>query len=364
MNMNMNMNKFICLSLTTLPLTGMASTTLQGDLLQDSKKLSLENHYTLYDLSEKHFIFGEVNVHRLYANNAYVGNLGMGYRTITTGDNAVGINAFYDQGFSKNNPNGYSFGFEYLRNVVYLNTNFYFKGRENWKESGDYKFNNAFDINAQYYIPQTPLSLKASYIRSQKEANLIIGKDERAKGMYKMGMEATPVQLISIGYSYNRLHAGSSKDENQVYMKLTYNFDQPLDKQLEWNTNNNDFVDFVRNRKVERNLILTTASENDFIKTQPEPSPNLLPEWEIKDFKTEEIKKTIAYNGCLKTEPQCNSDGYPKGYDGPKPTLIDLAKAKKGSLDYLKYLKELAVKGGKGAPTITDIAQYKKLNNL
>lgn len=260
------MNKLIALSLAVVPAFSMASTTLQGDQLQDSKKLSLENHYTIYDAAKKHFIFSEANIHRLYDDNAYVGNLGMGYRTITAGDNAVGINVFYDQGFSKNNPNGYSFGFEYLRNDVYLNTNFYFKGRENWKESGDYKFNNAFDINAQYYIPQTPVSLKASYIRSQKEANLIIGKDERAKGMYKVGLEANPVSLIGIGYSYNRMHSGSNKDENQLYVKLTYNFDQPLSKQLEWNTNNNDFVDFVRNRKVEQNTIITIANDNDFYK--------------------------------------------------------------------------------------------------
>ncbi|MEL5525231.1 inverse autotransporter beta domain-containing protein [Serratia ureilytica] len=351
-------NNILGVAAVLLPVSAVASTTLQGDFIQDSKKLSLDNHYTVYENDKKDFIFSELNIQRLYTDDIYIGNLGLGYRTLMTEGNAIGFNAFFDQGLSGNSPNGYGIGFEYLLNGFYLNTNFYFKGRENWQKSGDYKFNDAFDINAQYYIPQTPLSLKASYMRSQKEANLIYGKSERAKGMYSIGLEITPVSLLSVGYAYNRMHSGSNQDENQVYAKFNIRFDKSFAEQIAWNTNENDFADFVKNRKVDRNVMVTVASEKDFpVYNEPEvipderpvvpdEKPNNKPEWELKDFGVDKIKHDIDVNGKA---------NY---------TLKDLAIADKGRKDYLQYLKNLNDKGGDGAPTLADIAKYVALNNM
>ena len=347
----------LIISVITFPISVVASTTLQGDFIQDKNKLSLDNHYTVYEKNNKDFIFSELNIKRLYSDNIYIWSLGFGYRTLLTERNSIGFNVFVDQALSVNNPNGYGIGFEYLKNSVYLNANFYFKGRENWNQSGNYKFNDAFDINAQFYIPQTPLSMKASYMSSKKEANLIYEKSERAKEMYSVGMEVTPISLLSVGYAYNKMHSGSHQDENQVYAKLNIRLDKSFADQIALSTNEIDFSDFVRNRKVERNVMVTVASKKDFpIYNNPELitderpiNPNEKPKkksgWELRDFGVEKIKHDIDVNG-------------------EKYTLKDLAIADKGRKDYLQYLKNLNDQGREGKPTLEDISKYLSLNNM
>ncbi|EHC8452230.1 hypothetical protein JQ158_004652, partial [Salmonella enterica subsp. enterica serovar Rubislaw] len=320
------------------------------------KKLSLDNHYTVYE--NNNFIFSELNIQRLYAEDINIVNLGLGYRTILTEGKAIGFNTFFDQGLSGNSPNGYGIGFEYLISGVYLNTNFYLKGRAKWEKPGNYKLNDAFDINIKYYIPQTPFMLNASYMRSQKEANLIYGTNERANEMYSVGLEIMPVSLLSVGYDYSRMHSGSNQDDNKVYAKLNIRFDKSFAEQITWSTNENNFTDFVRNLKVNRNVMLTVASEKDFPTydnpefipderpTVPDEKPANKPEWELKNFGVKKIKHDIDVNGK-------------KNY-----TLKDLAIADKGRKDYLQYLKNLNDRGEAGAPSLADIAKYMAINNI
>ncbi|WP_162120386.1 inverse autotransporter beta domain-containing protein [Photorhabdus bodei] len=195
---------------------------------------SIDFFYPLYDRDDRLF-FGQVGVRRSDGRN--IVNLGIGQRYFQ-GDWALGYNTFYDTQISGNAHQRLGFGLEYWRDYLYLSANGYF-GLTDWYSSsaldGDAeRVANGYDIRAQGWLAAYPqLSGKLKFEQYFGDDIALFNLQNHYKDPYALtvGLEYTPIQLISLGVDRTFSHRG--KDDTKVNLSFNYQLGVPLSQQID-----------------------------------------------------------------------------------------------------------------------------------
>ncbi|MGS0630239.1 inverse autotransporter beta domain-containing protein, partial [Photorhabdus asymbiotica] len=195
---------------------------------------SIDLFYPLYD-GDSRLFFGQVGARRFDGRN--IVNLGIGQRYFQ-GDWALGYNTFYDIQISGNAHQRLGFGLEYWRDYLYLSANGYF-GLTDWYSSSALdgyaeRAANGYDIRAQGWFPVYPqLSGKLKFEQYFGDDIALLNHQNRYKNPYAltMGLEYTPIQLISLGIDRTFSHRG--KDDTKVNLSFNYQLGVPLSQQID-----------------------------------------------------------------------------------------------------------------------------------
>ncbi|ANJ75301.1 inverse autotransporter beta domain-containing protein [Ralstonia insidiosa] len=183
--------------------------------------------------TESNLFFTQLGLRR--NDGQFTGNLGFGHRHFT--DNwMLGYNAFYDQNISRGHQR-FGVGIEAWRDYLKLSGNAYVRISD-WKASPDLldydeRPANGFDLRAEGYLPSMP-SLGAKLMYEQYFGNEVglFGPSNRASNpaAVTVGLNYTPIPLVSIGVDHRRGNGGNSTSAN---VQFTYQLGQPWSKQID-----------------------------------------------------------------------------------------------------------------------------------
>ncbi|MBS9444252.1 hypothetical protein EAE89_22045, partial [Photorhabdus heterorhabditis] len=195
---------------------------------------SIDFFYPLYD-GDEHLFFGQVGARR--SDGRSIVNFGIGQRYFQ-GDWALGYNTFYDTQISGNAHQRLGFGLEYWRDYLYLSANGYF-GLTDWYSSSALdgyaeRAANGYDIRAQGWFPAYPqLSGKLKFEQYFGDDIALLNHQNHYKDPYALtvGLEYTPIKLISLGIDRTFSHRG--KDDTKVNLSFNYQLGEPLSQQID-----------------------------------------------------------------------------------------------------------------------------------
>lgn len=184
---------------------------------------------------ESTLIFNQFSTHS--KDGRKIANLGTGVRYNINKDWLVGMNAFYDYDISRGHRRG-SIGSEVWTNYLKLSGNYYIP-LSSWKASKDldnYEERPAsgWDIRLQTYLPAYPqLGTSLVYEQYYGDQVALFGSDnlEEDPSSVELGVDYTPVPLITLGASYKQGNSGIN--EITANMSVDYHIGTPMAKQLD-----------------------------------------------------------------------------------------------------------------------------------
>ncbi|WP_205634244.1 inverse autotransporter beta domain-containing protein, partial [Photorhabdus australis] len=253
---------------------------------------SIDLFYPLYDRDDRLF-FGQVGARRSDGRN--IVNLGIGQRYFQ-GDWALGYNTFYDTQISGNAHQRLGFGLEYWRDYLYLSANGYF-GLTDWYSSSELdgyaeRAANGYDIRAQGWLPAYPqLSGKLKFEQYFGDDIALLNHQNHYKDPYALtvGLEYTPIKLISLGIDRTFSHRG--KDDTKVNLSFNYQLGEPLSQQIDPTTAP------VRRTLADNRYHLVERNNNIVLKHRERAQLSLNLPTELSGFGGERKLINFSFNG-------------------------------------------------------------------
>ncbi len=184
---------------------------------------------------ESTLLFNQFSAHSKDGRN--IANVGAGARVNINKDWLLGANTFYDYDISRGHQRG-SVGAEVWTHYLKLSGNYYMP-LSNWKTSKD--FDNyeerpakGWDLRLQTYLPVYPqLGSSLVYEQYYGDQVALFGTDdlEEDPSAVTLGVDYTPVPLVTLGVSYKK----GNSDSNEVVANAAVNYQigVPLSKQLD-----------------------------------------------------------------------------------------------------------------------------------
>jgi adhesin/invasin len=189
---------------------------------------SLDLLVPLYD-DKKAMLFSQFGLRK--PDDRLTTNLGMGVRTFYLDNWMLGGNAFFDNDMTGKNRR-VGLGAEAWTNYLKLSANGYL-GNTQWHSSRDFDDYNekpadGFDIRAEGYLPAVPqLGAKVIYEKYYGDKVALFDKDDPQKNpsAATLGVNYTPVPLITVGTNYRRGQGDMNDMQFQVDMRFDFAHD-------------------------------------------------------------------------------------------------------------------------------------------
>ncbi|MDK9605328.1 Ig-like domain-containing protein [Lelliottia wanjuensis] len=207
---------------------GTAKVQLNVDQDGNWDQSSLDLLVPLYD-DKKSMLFSQFGLRK--PDDRLTTNLGMGVRTFYLDNWMLGGNAFFDDDMTGKNRR-VGFGAEAWTNFLKLSANGYL-GTTQWHSSRDFDDYNekpadGFDIRAEAYLPALPqLGAKVIYEKYYGDKVALFDKDDLQKNpsAVTLGVNYTPVPLITVGTNYRRGQDDMNDMQFQVDMRFDFGHD-------------------------------------------------------------------------------------------------------------------------------------------
>ncbi|PHM33475.1 putative invasin [Xenorhabdus mauleonii] len=187
----------------------------------------------LYDNKTDWLLFTQLGYR--HKDSRHTLNLGLGGRYFTPGW-MYGINTFFDNDVTGKNKR-LGVGGEVWTDYVKLSANTYWRVTE-WhhalsNKEYDERPANGFDLNGEFYLPAYPnLGGKLAYEQYYGDNVALFNRDTQQKnpGLARIGLNYTPIPLMTMGVDYK--YGSGGKSETLFQANLNYRFGTPFDVQL------------------------------------------------------------------------------------------------------------------------------------